>query len=339
MTRWRLAIAQEAVRVASSHKRTYEGSASLVILFFTHRATYLCLTHSSRSCNRDTPGGARNVLRLGALGVSSRIGGERFARTYLKEARWFVTFRTHARLLSSQSTDWQAFCCFCFCGWIFPWQGSASGNSSGSLLVSRFGRPTWRNGYTQAMILPTNKDSRIFLRLCRAQATKATSPNQKLRDDAPPAPRPVEQPDALHWKPTWLQGTAYFWERNEAPLPPLRPRCNFIHPRQLSSLPERLELPFWSDEILSGYEDFVSSGTVQFTAWVNTGPHATLVHHMVDVQKSYRRLSRGIRKEAWYTFSDKPLPQKYIQSFACAEAAEYLQLESRAPTRKRRCLR
>ena len=150
--------------------------------------------------------------------------------------------------------------------------------------MSRFGRPTWRNGFSQATVLPTNKDSRIFLRLCRAQATKATSPNQKLRDDAPPAPRPAEQPDALHWEPTWLQGTAYFWERNEAPLPPLRPRCNFIHPRQLSSLPERLELPFSSDEILSGYEDIVSSGTVQFTAWVNTGPHATLVRHMVDVQ-------------------------------------------------------
>ena len=28
-------------------------------------------------------------------------------------------------------------------------------------------------------------------------------------------------------------------------------------------------------------------------------------------------------------FSDKPLQQKYIQSFACAEASEYLQLESR----------
>ena len=38
-------------------------------------------------------------------------------------------------------------------------------------------------------------------------------------------------------------------------------------------------------------------------------------------------------------FSDKPLQQKYIQSFACAVASEYLQLESRAKTRKRRCLR
>ena len=66
---------------------------------------------------------------------------------------------------------------------------------------------------------------------------------------------------------------------NEAPLRPLRPRCNFIHPRQLSPFPERLKLPFSSDEILSGFEDIVSSGTDQF-------PYATLVHHMVDVQKA-----------------------------------------------------
>ena len=31
--------------------------------------------------------------------------------------------------------------------------------------------------------------------------------------------------------------------------------------------------------------------------------------------------------------------RKLIKSFACAEASEYLQLESRAPKRKRRCLR
>ena len=52
------------------------------------------------------------------------------------------------------------------------------------------------------------------------------------------------------------QDKAYFWERIEAPLPPLwpRPKCNFTHPRQLSPFPERLELPFSKDEILSGYE-------------------------------------------------------------------------------------
>ena len=77
-----------------------------------------------------------------------------------------------------------------------------------------------------------------------------------IRDDHPPTPRPSRQPDSLPWKPTRSQDKAYFWERIEAPLPPLRPRpkCNFIHPRQLSPFPERLELPF-SNEILCGYED------------------------------------------------------------------------------------
>ena len=98
--------------------------------------------------------------------------------------------------------------------------------------------------------------------------------------------RPDQQPDSLPWEPVGHQDKAYFWERNEAPLPPLRPRCNFIHPRQLSPFPERLKLPFSSDEILSGYEDIVSSGTDQFTAWVKTDTHDTLVHHMADVQKA-----------------------------------------------------
>ena len=60
---------------------------------------------------------------------------------------------------------------------------------------------------------------------------------------------------------------------------------------------EHLKLPFPIDEILSGYDDIVSWGTVQFTTWVKTDPDATLVRHMVDVQKSRRRISRGIRKE------------------------------------------
>ena len=72
-------------------------------------------------------------------------------------------------------------------------------------------------------------------------------------------------------------------ERIEAPLPPLRHRCNFIHPRQLNPFLERLELPFSSDEILTGYEDVDSSGTDQFTAWCKMDLHVVLVHHMVDV--------------------------------------------------------
>ena len=39
---------------------------------------------------------------------------------------------------------------------------------------------------------------------------------------------------------------------------------------------ERLNLPFASDEILSSYEDIVSSGTDKFTSWVKTDPDTYL---------------------------------------------------------------
>ena len=83
-----------------------------------------------------------------------------------------------------------------------------------------------------------------------------------------------------------MSGYGIFLERAEAPLPPPRPRCNFIHPKQLSPFPERLKLPFPIDEILSGYEDIVSSGTDRPTTWVKTDPDATFVRHMIDVQKA-----------------------------------------------------
>ena len=116
----------------------------------------------------------------------------------------------------------------------------------------------------------------------------STGHTNYIRDDHPPTPRPSRQPDSLPWEPTRPQDKAYSWERIEAPVPPSRPRprCNFIHPRQLSPFPERMELPFSNDEILSGYEDIVSSGTDQFTAWVKMNPDEVLVHHMVDVQKA-----------------------------------------------------
>ena len=52
---------------------------------------------------------------------------------------------------------------------------------------------------------------------------------QKLPEEAPSTPRQAGQPDALPWEPLGPQGTAYFWKRTEAPLPLLRPKCNFIH--------------------------------------------------------------------------------------------------------------
>ena len=86
---------------------------------------------------------------------------------------------------------------------------------------------------------------------------------QKRPEEAPTASRSSWQAKREHGTPTWkisgTQGTASFWEKAEAPLPPPRPRCNFIHPKQLRTFPERLKLPFPTDEILSGYEDTVSS--------------------------------------------------------------------------------
>ena len=107
-------------------------------------------------------------------------------------------------------------------------------------------------------------------------------------DCIPETPRISKQFDSLPYEPTRPQDKAYFCERIEAPLPPLRPRpkCNFIHPRQLGLFPERLELPFSNDEILSSYEGIVSSGTDHFTAWVKMSHHEVLVQHMVDILKA-----------------------------------------------------
>ena len=122
--------------------------------------------------------------------------------------------------------------------------------------------------------------------LVQGAGYKDYTSKQKLPEEAPSAPRSAGQRDALTWEPIGPQGTATFWEKTEAPSPPPRRRCNFIYPKQLSPLHERLELPFPSEEILSGYEDVVSSGTDQFTTWVKTHPDVTSVRHMVDVQKA-----------------------------------------------------
>ena len=66
--------------------------------------------------------------------------------------------------------------------------------------------------------------------------------------DAPSAPRSswqaVGQPDAPTWKLSGTEGTSAFWEKSEAPLPFSKRIRNFIHPKQLSPFPERLELLF-----------------------------------------------------------------------------------------------
>ena len=118
-------------------------------------------------------------------------------------------------------------------------------------------------------------------------------------DCIPETPRISKQFGSLPWEPTRPQVKAHFWERIEAPLPPLwrRPTCNFIHPRQLSPFPERLELPFSNDEILCGYEEIDSSGTDQFTAWVKMSEHEILVQHMVDFHKASTELREASERK------------------------------------------
>ena len=79
----------------------------------------------------------------------------------------------------------------------------------------------------------------------------------------PVTPRSSKHSTSLPWETAKPQEKACSWSRIEAPLPPLRPRpkCDFIHRRQLSPFPERLVLSFSNEVFLSGYEEFDSSGT------------------------------------------------------------------------------
>ena len=123
----------------------------------------------------------------------------------------------------------------------------------------------------------------------RNSENKVCTVKHKQPLDAPSAPRSSWQPgqfDAPTWELLGPQGTASFWETTEAPLPLPKRRCNFIHPKQLSPFPIRLELPYPSGEILSDHEDVVSSSQDRYTTWVKTDPDATLERHMVHVQKT-----------------------------------------------------
>ena len=61
------------------------------------------------------------------------------------------------------------------------------------------------------------------------------------------------------WKHTGSQEIAVLWEPLGAPLLPKTSVRNFIHPKQFGIFPKRLALPYPDGEILSGYEEDVSS--------------------------------------------------------------------------------
>ena len=160
-------------------------------------------------------------------------------------------------------------------------------------------------------------------------------------DCIPETPRISKQFDSLPCEPTRPQDKAYFWERIEAPLPPLRPRaqCNFIHPRQLSPFLERLELPFSNDEILCGYEEIVASGTDHFTAWVKMSHHEVLVQHMVDIHKAtaeFREASE--RKPATSSHTNSANKHFATRSIVQKRLSIY-NWNPGHPTGERRCLR
>ena len=132
-------------------------------------------------------------------------------------------------------------------------------------------KPSWRSGFLRATILPTNKELRISLCSYTALATQITYVMMFLQH---PDQRgsPVLFPGNLtspRIRPTFGNEL-----RHHCLL--LRHKCNFILPRQLSPFPERLELPFSSDEILSSYEDIASSGTDQFCRLGQDGPSRCL---------------------------------------------------------------
>ena len=101
---------------------------------------------------------------------------------------------------------------------------------------------------------------------------------------------------SLSWEPAKPHDKACFWERIEAPLPPLRPRpkCDFIHPRLLSQFPERLVLPFSNEVILSSYEELDSSGNDLFTSWVPLSDHEILVQQKLDIERATAEFPRGM---------------------------------------------
>ena len=114
------------------------------------------------------------------------------------------------------------------------------------------------------------------------------------------------EPHASIWKLSGTEGSSAFWEKPEAPLPPLKRVCNFIHPKQLSPFPERLELPYPNGELHAGYEEDVSFIQDRFTSWVKADSNVTLERHVVDVRKAFAEYREAsVRKRTKPFFCSK----------------------------------
>ena len=140
----------------------------------------------------------------------------------------------------------QSFFCATFAVHFICQFGFVIGNPSGSRLEILGRKPLWKNGSSSVMSTLMNRPLLAILS-SRAPITVTASLGQ------PGFP-------------------------NNVILYLVRPRC-------LGPFPERLKLPFSSDDILSGYEDLVSSGSDRFTMWGEMGPHEVLAEHVVDIHK------------------------------------------------------
>ena len=194
-----------------------------------------------------------------------------------------------------------------------------------------FKRPTWRSGSSSAVTLLT--DTTLWISLC---STAQTTVIAFLR-------HPEFQNNSILFlgNPRGLKKRLIFGNELRHHCLHLRPRpkCNFIHPRQLSPFSERLELPFSHDEIMCCYEEIVSSGTDHFTAWVKMGRHEVLVQHMVDIHKATAEFREAYERKTCYIFSHEQYQQALCYPINCAEETQHLQLESWTPSCERKCFR
>ena len=116
--------------------------------------------------------------------------------------------------------------------------------------------------------------------------------------------------DAPSWKYTGTQENTVSWGSLGAQPPSNARARHFIHTKQFGAFLRRLVLPYPYEEILSGYEEDVSSIRDGFTAWVKSEPETILRRHVVDVT----RASAAFRK----TLSFLPrvsLQQRHAQPF------------------------
>ena len=111
--------------------------------------------------------------------------------------------------------------------------------------------------------------------------------------------------DISSTRPTELQeGTQVVVEPLDAPAPVEPCVGDSIHPVQFGVFPNRILLPYPDNEILSGYEEDVSSIRDGYTAWVKVDPASTLERHVVSLNSA-----NPIFREAQHRRHSSPNPE------------------------------